>query len=314
MNNTITALAVVSNVELAEAKASGKWPLARITVLSGDPDPATGRKRRYYAEIVSNPDAGWVTKGDPGRYIEQAELEDLKHAAWAAVEVFHQRRCVVMEHGTHILDVDVSKTPEAVVGAVAAWSTHPTFGKYAPSEGWVQLLARNVGGGHVHYVAGGLLSDGQETKYDYEDMLTEGTANFRLFIPPFLDAVREGGGEKSWVDALIESLELEPEASKAKSREALTRWHMNDDAFQGARRDIVTGRVPGMEALVLNSVVDGEVIDLSEVESGARLYVYAKVGPQWISLRTVLWDQSATAVALVNRNRQYRFSLSPLTK
>ena len=320
INNPEMPLYVVcDNKTLAAAKADGSWPLAHFTFLqSENADPVTGHSRIYYAEIIaSDPGLPFVPKGDPNRYIEEVELEELKHIVWAGVEVLHRKSHVVMEHGTHILDVDISKHPEAICGAVAAWSTHPVFGKYAPTEGWVQLVARHVGGGTIHYVVSDALADGAGTKHDYEDMLLGGVCNFRLFLPPFLDTPRvDANGEVggTWIESVIKALSLSPEDSIKAGREALTKWHMNDNAFKGATRAVATGREPSNPALVLNGIEDGTTIDLAELDVNGKtdVYVYAKIGQQLVNLRTIRWDGSAFARALVNQFRQHRFGLVSL--
>jgi hypothetical protein len=311
--NQLPVFSIVTNTELAQAKTEGRYPLASITFLKADKPDVNNRMRVYYAEIVSNIEAAWVTKGSPDRDIDQIELEDLKHAAWAGVEVFYQHRNAVMEHGTHILDVDMTKTPERNVGAIAAWSTHPNFSKYAPQEGWVALKARNVGAGNIHYVVGGPLSDGQETKYDYEDMLVSQSANFRLFIPPFLDTPKvfaDGTVGGTWIETLLSSLQLPREESIAASKVAATKFAINQDAYEGAKRDVANDRVIPASALCVGDV-DGNPLDLAEV-TDVRVHVYAKIGGSFTMLRSFTWDHSPFAVALVNKYRQHLFSLKAL--
>jgi hypothetical protein len=316
MENTIATFVKMSAAELASNKQDGVRQ-ARITFVERED------KTIQFVEIVSNLDAPWIVKGmdkkdrmdilnahgEVVNIIKDSVSEGAKHALWAAVEVYHQHRMAILEHGLHVFDVDFSRSAEVVCGGVAAWNTNANFARYTPSQGWVELIARNVGNGAVSYSMGDVFPDGKETKHDYEDMLISGSANFRLAIPVIWNMSNpdeNGKPQSTFMDAVVEALELEREASIEKSREKLTRWVGRTTARDNATSGAVSGRVVKDDELVVNTV-DGEELDLSTMATGT-LFVYAKTAKGWMFQDRFTWDNTPKARNLVPEYRYRSFS------
>lgn len=303
-NTALKTVAIVTVEELNAAKSNGSWPLAHVMIQK---NAETGVA--HYVEIVSDVDAPWITKGGPNvdytNGQNQTVLSELKHAMWAAVEVFHQHKLAVHESGLHLFAIDETK-PEAVIGAVASWCQNPIFAQFAPSDGWKALRMRKVAG-NVRYIPGDWANDDQSTKYDYEDMLLGCEANFRLFLPAWLSNSRMADGN-TWIGAVINALTLEREESIAESKKAIIRWSTNQSEHQQAARAASSGKTIDASKLVVPQF-GGGTIDVDRLSTPITLYCYTVDGDKDSFLCAISYDGSTYKKGLVAAKRHHFFSL-----
>jgi hypothetical protein len=288
---------ILTTEEYNASKESGTWPLASIVAVRSDYPDADGHRSVYFLEVVSDVNAPWVNKGTRNKEGDQLsrEVEDIKHAAWAAVEVFHQHRNTVMESGCHILGFDENRPEVVGAGAVAAWCRNPKFARFAPREGWSEIIWRNG-----HYIGGAELQYGQEAKHDYEDMLVTHAANFHIAIPPFL---------AKWAETVVDALEAEAEESKKVSGQRLTGWTIRQDVRQAVVRHETNGSTPPVGDVSF-LLTDGTSMPLSEVSPADVLYFYRRVDGQFVYQAYVAWDGSSYRRAMIAENARRGFAVS----
>lgn len=278
MSDNKPTFKILSTEEYNASKEAGLWPVASIVAVRSDFPNADGTRNVYFIEAVLNPENSWVTKNCKGKEGDalDREVEDIKHASWALVDALHQHSLTVMESGTHIFGFDEGR-PECVAGAVAAWTRNPKFAKFAPIEGWAEVIWRNG-----HYLGGVPLNYGQSTKHDYVDMIVTNSANFHISVPPFLG---------KWAETVVDALSKTAEESLAHSRQKMQTWSIKQDVYQTVAAKVAYGSVAEVGSISM-VLVDGTALALSSVTPGDILYFYRKVDGENVYQCYVTWDGS----------------------